>query len=71
MLFSLTHNHLIVTLRLTRCEWCMNGPIIIGLELDAGIDTVIEFTLSEIEADPAGYYADIHTIDWVLDVNGG
>lgn len=43
---------------------CMQGPFTTGLVPDgADADSGEGFTLAEIEADPAGYYSDIHTVD--------
>lgn len=44
---------------------CLQGPFTSGLEDDNGVDTGEGFTLAEIEADPAGYYGDTHTTDYV------
>lgn len=43
---------------------CMEGPFVTGVEDDDGNDEGEGFTLSEIEADPAGFAADAHTEDY-------
>lgn len=50
---------------------CQTGPFLTGVLNDAGVDQGVGFTLKEIEADPTGYYADIHTEKWVPGVNRG
>lgn len=44
---------------------CMQGPFTTGIETDDGGDAGDGFSLAEIEADPATYYADVHTADFV------
>lgn len=48
-----------------RSEGCLKGPFTTGLEGDDGNDTGQGFTLSQIEANPAGFSADTHTADFV------
>jgi hypothetical protein len=43
---------------------CLQGPFTTGVVTD-GVDSGDGFTLAEIEADPAGYYSDVHTADFV------
>ncbi|MEU6698703.1 CHRD domain-containing protein [Pseudonocardia sp. NPDC046786] len=43
---------------------CLQGPFTTGLEGDNGQDTATGFTLSQIEANPAGFTADTHTADY-------
>ncbi|GAA1383963.1 hypothetical protein GCM10009613_14090 [Pseudonocardia kongjuensis] len=43
---------------------CLQGPFTTGLEGDNGEDTATGFTLSQIEANPAGFTADTHTADY-------
>ena len=50
---------------------CLAGPFMTGVEGDDGADTGEGFSLAEIEADPAGYYADPHTEDFVPGVVRG
>lgn len=45
-------------------EGCLQGPFTTGVVTD-GVDAGEGFTLAEIEADPAAYYADVHTADFV------
>lgn len=40
---------------------CLQGPFTTGLEGDDGADTAEGFSLAEIEADPAAFFADTHT----------
>ena len=40
---------------------CMVGPFTTGLKGDNGQDTGIGFTLKQIEDNPAGYMADVHS----------
>lgn len=47
-----------------RSEGCIQGPFTTGVAPD-GTDTGEGFSLAEIEADPSGYYADVHTADFV------
>ncbi|MCX6462800.1 MAG: CHRD domain-containing protein [Pseudonocardiales bacterium] len=47
-----------------RSEGCLQGPFTTGVMAD-GTDTGEGFSLAEIEADPAAYYADVHTADFV------
>ena len=47
-----------------RSSGCMQGPFTTGLEGDDGNDTGLGFTVAEIEADPASFYADTHTADY-------
>lgn len=39
---------------------CMQAPFVSGVEGADGVDTGESFSLAELEADPAGYYADTH-----------
>jgi len=48
-----------------RSSGCLQGPFTTGIEAEGGGDTGDGFTLKDIEADPAGYYADTHTMDFV------
>lgn len=43
---------------------CMQGPFTTGLEGDNGEDTGTGFSLSRIEANPAGFTADTHTAEY-------
>lgn len=45
-------------------EGCIQGPFTTGVVTD-GVDSGEGFSLAEIEADPATYYADVHTADFV------
>lgn len=47
-----------------RSEGCLQGPFTTGAAPN-GTDTGEGFSLARIEADPAGFYADIHTADFV------
>ncbi|ANG86401.1 CHRD domain-containing protein [Microbacterium aurantiacum] len=49
---------------------CMQGPFTTGIEND-GVDTGDGFSLAEIEANPAGFSADSHTVDFVAGVVRG
>lgn len=49
---------------------CMQGPFTTGLAPD-GTDTGTGFTLSEIEANPAAFAADSHTVDFSAGVVRG
>lgn len=44
---------------------CLQGPFTSGALDDDGVDTGEGFTLAEIEANPAEYYGDTHTADYV------
>jgi hypothetical protein len=44
---------------------CLQGPFTTGLEDDDGNDTAEGFTLSQIEEDPAAFFADTHTEDFL------
>ena len=46
-------------------EGCLQGPFETGVEGDDGADTGAALSLAEIEADPAGFFADTHTADFV------
>lgn len=43
---------------------CIQGPFTTGVEDDDGNDTAADFTLSELEADPEAFYADVHTSEF-------
>jgi hypothetical protein len=43
---------------------CMQGPFTTGIEAD-GVDTGTDFSLAQIEANPAGFSADTHTANFV------
>lgn len=43
---------------------CLQGPFTTGVMVE-GVDTGEGFSLTEIEADPAGYYGDVHTAEFV------
>lgn len=43
---------------------CLQGPFTTGLEGDDGQDTATGFSLSQIEANPAGFTADTHTAEY-------
>lgn len=43
---------------------CLQGPFVTGLTNDDGVDQGEGFTLAQIEADPASFYADSHTVDY-------
>lgn len=45
---------------------CLQGPFTTGLEGDDGVDTGEGFTLAQIEANPANFYADTHTHEYML-----
>ncbi|HVL83207.1 MAG TPA: CHRD domain-containing protein [Pseudonocardia sp.] len=47
-----------------RSEGCLQGPFTTGVAPE-GTDTGEGFSLAQIEADPAGFYADVHTADFV------
>ena len=40
---------------------CLQGPFSTGVEDDDGVDTGANFHVSEIEADPAAFFADVHS----------
>jgi len=44
---------------------CLQGPFTTGLEGDDGNDTGEGFSLTEIEANPAGFSADTHTAEFL------
>ncbi|MEJ5914420.1 CHRD domain-containing protein [Pseudokineococcus sp. 1T1Z-3] len=44
---------------------CLQGPFTTGVEGDDGQDTAAGFSLSAIEADPAAYFGDTHTSQFV------
>lgn len=48
-----------------RSSGCLQGPFTTGIEAEGGGDTGDGFTLKEIEANPAEYYGDTHTMDFV------
>ncbi|MAM53616.1 CHRD domain-containing protein [Microbacterium sp. UBA3394] len=49
---------------------CLQGPFTTGIEVD-GVDTGEGFSLAEIEANPAGFTGDSHTVDYVPGVVRG
>lgn len=51
-------------------EGCLQGPFTTGVEAD-GVDTGEGFTLAEIEANPAGFTGDSHTVDFTAGVVRG
>jgi hypothetical protein len=44
-----------------RSSGCIQGPFTTGIEMD-GTDTGNGFTLAQIEANPAGFFTDSHTV---------
>ncbi|WP_072313907.1 CHRD domain-containing protein [Agrococcus sp. Marseille-P2731] len=50
---------------------CMEGPFTTGVEADNGMDTGEGFTLAQIEADPAAFTGDSHTVDFAAGVVRG
>lgn len=48
-----------------RSSGCVQGPFTTGIEAEGGGDTGDGFSLKEIEANPAEYYGDTHTMDFV------
>ncbi|PWD52572.1 hypothetical protein C8046_14425 [Serinibacter arcticus] len=50
---------------------CMQGPFTTGVTSDAGADTGEGFTLAQIEANPAGFTGDSHTVDFPAGVVRG
>ncbi|MDQ3737704.1 MAG: CHRD domain-containing protein, partial [Actinomycetota bacterium] len=48
-----------------RSSGCVQGPFTTGIEAEGGGDTGDGFSLKEIEDDPAEYYGDTHTMDFV------
>ncbi len=49
---------------------CMQGPFTTGIEND-GVDTGEGFSLAQLEANPAGFTADSHTVDYPAGVVRG
>lgn len=49
---------------------CMEGPFTTGIEND-GVDTGDGFSLAQLEANPAGFSADSHTVDFPAGVVRG
>lgn len=49
---------------------CLQGPFTTGVEAD-GVDTGDGFSLAEIEANPAGFTGDSHTVDYPAGVVRG
>jgi hypothetical protein len=49
---------------------CLEGPFTTGIEND-GVDTGEGFTLAQIEANPAGFTGDSHTVDFAAGVVRG
>ena len=47
--------------RLRRSLGCMTGPFETGVKAADGADTGAGFKLAQIEANPAGFFADAHT----------
>lgn len=47
-----------------RSSGCLQGPFTTGVMVD-GVDTGDGFSLAELEADPASYYSDVHTAEFV------
>ncbi|KIV96835.1 hypothetical protein PV10_00652 [Exophiala mesophila] len=56
-----------------RSVGCLTGPFRTGINNDAGVDTgsASGFTLSQIEANPAGFFTDSHTANYVPGVVRG
>lgn len=52
-------------------EGCLQGPFATGVLSPEGVDTGTGFTLAQIEADPAGFTGDSHTVDFVAGVVRG
>lgn len=50
---------------------CLQGPFTTGVTSDAGSDTGEGFTLAQIEANPAGFTGDSHTVDFAAGVVRG
>ncbi|GMA30112.1 CHRD domain-containing protein [Litorihabitans aurantiacus] len=50
---------------------CLQGPFTTGITNDAGADTGEGFTLAQIEANPAGFVGDSHTVDYAAGVVRG
>ena len=44
---------------------CLQGPFETGIDGADGVDTGANFHVSQIEADPAGFFCDVHTSDAV------
>ena len=40
---------------------CLQGPFTTGVLNDAGVDTGAAFHVSQIEENPAGFFADVHS----------
>ena len=45
-----------------RSQGCIQGPFTTGIDGDDGQDTGSGFRLSQIEANPAGFFTDSHTV---------
>lgn len=45
-----------------RSSGCITGPFQTGITDDDGVDTGAGFTLAQIEADPASFFTDSHTV---------
>lgn len=50
---------------------CLQGPFTTGVVPDGGVDTGTDFTLAQIEANPAGFTGDSHTVDFAAGVVRG
>lgn len=50
---------------------CMTGPFVTGINATDGTDTGLGFKLSQIEANPAGFFTDSHTAKYVPGVVRG
>ena len=50
---------------------CLQGPFTTGVIPDGGVDTGTNFTLAQIEANPAGFTGDSHTVDFAAGVVRG
>jgi len=44
---------------------CLKGPFTTGLNGTNGLDTATGFKLGQIEANPSGFFADVHTAEYV------
>lgn len=52
-------------------EGCLQGPFATGVLSPEGVDTGTGFTLAQIEADPAAFTGDSHTVDFAPGVVRG
>jgi len=39
----------------------MKGPFATGIDNDEGVDTGAAFSVAEIEANPSGFFVDVHS----------